>query len=876
MEPTHLLPLLASLQMLPRPVSSAAQLFAPELTVSPQYRIFLRGESVTLTCSAPSTATVSGIRFFRDGRRIGSGELQWSYYRVSASLLLSNVSESNAGVYSCESWRTESGQEVPLQRSQNISIAVTDQLSAPELTVSPPHRIFLRGESVTLMCSAPRIATVTRIRFLRDGKSIDSRKLQWFQDKVSSLQVWSVSESHAGVYSCEYWKTESGREIPSERSQNIPITVTDWLSVLELTLSSPYPVLLRGESVTLTCSAHSTDTVSGIRFFRDGRRIGSGELQWSHYRVSTSLLLSNVSESNAGVYSCESWRTDCEYWKTESGREIPSERSQNIPITVTDWLSVLELTLSSPYPVLLRGESVTLTCSAHSTDTVSGIRFFRDGRRIGSGELQWSHYRVSTSLLLSNVSESNAGVYSCESWRTESGQEVPLQRSQNISIAVTARPPAPEFTVSPQYRVFLRGESVILTCSAPSTANVSGIRFFRDGWRIIYRELQWSQHNTRSFQLSSVLDSEAGTYSCDYLKTESVRKIPSERSENISIAVTALSSVPKLTLSSPYPILLHGESVNLTCSAPRPATVSSIWFFRDGQRIGSRMAQRSQDGDVNASLLLSNVSQSHTGLYSCESWRTEPGREIPSERSRPLSIAVTDPPPRPELSVDPPSGVMSEGCSLNVTCTAPGDARERKFHFYKDGVKLVPGDLGSEISTVEPSTSSVNVSVLIIPWASPNITGDYTCGYEENMSGRWIQSARSLAGNVVGNVTMPASYGDILLGTGGVLLLIAALAALLCYWHRKKRVPKTPKTMEGVELGERPRNLDPAHDSKGSKATDAGAEEAEQDSEVTYALLVLPSSPAHTTQLKNKATPVEDEHVLYSEVVTIRTQKKAK
>ncbi|TFJ96511.1 alpha/beta hydrolase [Platysternon megacephalum] len=85
--------------------------------------------------------------------------------------------------------------------------------------------------------------------------------------------------------------------------------------------------------------------------------------------------------------------------------------------------------------------------------------------------------------------------------------------------------------------------------------------------------------------------------------------------------------------------------------------------------------------------------------------------------------------------MDPPSRVVSEGLPLLITCPAPGDTSERRFHFYKDRAEIGPGDAGSEISTVEPGTGSMNVSVLSIPQAGPNSTGEFTCGYEENVGG---------------------------------------------------------------------------------------------------------------------------------------------
>ncbi|XP_075767898.1 immunoglobulin superfamily member 1-like isoform X2 [Pelodiscus sinensis] len=537
------------------------------------------------------------------------------------------------------------------------------------------------------------------------------------------------------------------------------------------------------------------------------------------------------------------------------------------PVFPAGRLSVPKLTVSPPHRVFLRGESMTLTCSAPRTAKASGIRFLRDSQLINSGELKWTDNNA-RSLQLLRVSQSQAGTYSCEYWTRGFWQESSSERSQPISIAVTARPPPPSLSLDPPHPIYIRGEQVTLRCSGQLNEEAAGYRLFNQRGEKISSGV--SSQGTWQINMSDAATSQA--YSCLYWRVERGREIPSEKSPPVPVLVTAHAPPPRLSLDPPHPIYIRGEQVTLRCSGQLNEKAAGYRFFnQSGEQISSG---ESSQGTWQINTSDAAASQAYTCLY----WRVERGREIPSEKSPPVPVSVTDPPSQPELSVDPPSGAVSKGFPLNITCTAPGDARERRFHFYKDGIELIPGDLGFEISTVEPGTGSVNVSLLSIPRASPNITGDYTCGHEENVNGRWIPSPRSSAVNVTGNAMMSGSLSarDILLGTGGVLLLIAALAALLFYCCRKKRVPKTPKCTEGSELAQYTRNLDPGHDSKGSKAAGAGAEQMEQDSEVTYALLVLPTSQAHTTQSKNKAKPAEDEHVLYSEVVTSRIRRKAK
>ncbi|CAM4644831.1 unnamed protein product [Lepidochelys olivacea] len=544
------------------------------------------------------------------------------------------------------------------------------------------------------------------------------------------------------------------------------------------------------------------------------------------------------------------------------------------PASPTDLSPAPKLLQESWYTEYLPREQVNLTCSAPGHEEVSEYRFFcHKGQQDSSIVLNPN----AGARLEFTAEKGNAGSYSCAYWRLESNQEISSRNSSSVRSSITRVPaplPAPKLTVSPKQPVYVTGETVTLTCSADVAATVSGIRFFRDGQEIHSKELPtpWYSY-TESIRLLVVSRSQAGTYTCESWKTLFWREIPSERSRPISITVTAPLPAPQLTMSPKQPVYVTGETVTLTCSADVAATVSGIRFFRDGQEIHSKELPTPWYS-YTESIRLSEVSRSQVRTYTCESWKTVSGREIPLERSRPIFIAVTDRPPQPSLSMDPPSGVVSEGFPLLIICMAPRDADQRRFHFYKDSVKLVPGDAGSEISTTEPSTSSMNISVLSILQAGPSNTGEFTCGYEENMSGRWIQSPRSHALNVT--VTASHYTRDILLRTGGVLLLTGALAALLWYCHRKKRVPKPLKSTKGSEPGEHTRNLDPGCDNEGSKATCTGAEQMEQGSEVTYALMVFPASQAHATQPTKNLKPAEDEHVLYSEVVTTHTWKATK
>ncbi|XP_075768369.1 Fc receptor-like protein 5 isoform X2 [Pelodiscus sinensis] len=639
-----------------------------------------------------------------------------------------------------------------------------------------------------------------------------------------------------------------------------PVSPADPLPAPSLSLDRSYRVYLPGDQVNLTCSAPSNGLVSGYRFFLQNELQEPSIVPHPNAGARLELI---AEKGRAGSYTCA-------YWRWESNGEISSGNSSSVSITVRDPPAAPTFALSPPHQLYLSGEFVQLACSPPTgNEAVTRFQFSKGGKRIFLPVVPLgSSYSDVRNLKLK---PGDSGSYSCRYWIHPLGREIQSLESPPVTITVTRPPAAPTLSQSPLHQLYLSEESVQLTCSLPSgDVAITKFQFSKNGERIFPSGSSYS--DVMNLTLWSW---DSGSYTCQYWIHLSGREIQSVESPPVSISVRARPLVPKLTVSPPHGILLPGESVNLTCSVLSASTQSGIRFFRDGQIIDSRKLLEYWF-HVSTSLLLSNVSKSEAGVYSCDYWKTESGREIPSKRSQPISIRVIDSLPQPSLTTNPPSGAVREGLPLLITCTAPRDAGERRFHFYKDGIKYVPGEAESEISTMEPGTRSMNISLLCIPWASLNNSKEFACGYEENVSGRWIPSPRSQTVTVTETGTSSPQTRDILLITGGILLLIAALAALICYCHRKKRVPKTLKSTERSEPAEQTRNLDPGHDSKGSNATGPGAEQMEQGSEVTYALLALSASQAHTTQPKNKAKPAEHEHVLYSEVVTTHTRKTAK
>ncbi|XP_053901186.1 Fc receptor-like protein 5 [Malaclemys terrapin pileata] len=857
MELIGLLPVLAWLQILPRlvssegtegPGSSPGPLPPPTLSLGSQYPVYYQGERVNLSCSAPRGEAVTGYRFYR-GR---GGQTPEELPSPSGAARLELRAETgNQGPYTCQYWRKESGQEIPSTESNTVYITVQAPPAAPTLSLHPPHPVYLPGERVTLRCSAPGSDRLQGYRFYGEQERL-------IHDEVpapaggAGLEI--VAEmGKAGVYTCAYRIPRSGRHILSERSRPVSLSVQAPPEAPSLSLSPPHPVYLPGESVTLTCSPPSGAPVAaGFQFSRDGGwRITS--------RSSNAHGLNIMKPEDSGSYTCV-------YWIRPSGRKIQSLDSRPVSITVTAPPQTPRLSLDPPYAVYLPGERLNLSCSAPGAQEVTGYRFYKRRPEQSSEELPSPRGGPRLEILAAVGDE---GPYTCQYWSRGSGRELPSGLSQPIAIRVTEPPPAPRLTLAPPHPVYIPGEWVTLRCSAPLDEGVARYRFYRQRRELIADGVPEPTGGTR-LELRAETGT-AGLYVCVYWTLCAGREVPSGESRPVSVSVTDLPGKPSVSLSPDYPAYVDGDKVEINCSAPPGASLVQYGFYQNRTPLGSppgnasswrtdlqantRNTTRSfactyvelirgrevpsyasdpvsvsvfpalaapslqlipphplyvtgetvtaecvvpaepyvpsahwvlRNGETLQELLGPrfplNVTPSDSGTYQC-GYKTElHGRHLRSPPSEPVPLSVTDPPPQPQLSVDPLSGVVSEGLPLLITCTAPGDTSERRFHFYKDGAEIPSGDTGSEISTMEPGTSFMN-SVLSVLRASPSNTGQFSCGYEVNMSGRWIPSPQSQAVNVT--MTAWSLPVPLVAGCGGAATALALLLLLIPLCRKK-------------------------------------------------------------------------------------------
>ncbi|XP_075768365.1 Fc receptor-like protein 5 isoform X2 [Pelodiscus sinensis] len=312
-------------------------------------------------------------------------------------------------------------------------------------------------------------------------------------------------------------------------------------------------------------------------------------------------------------------------------------------------------------------------------------------------------------------------------------------------VLLSAPHPAPAFSIDPLKDEYLIGDTVALTCSAELlSVPVREFHFYSDTGFAVTDRVSSGRKKTYNFNITGPRD--AGEYYCAYYTGRTGHLTKSMHSATITIKVKGPPAEPMLSVDPPSREAYKGHPIVVTCTAPTHATERRFHFYQQGAEIEAGAEKHITATDTPprnvAVLSIPRADTNSTGKYSCGYEEKDSGRWIPSSRSQAVMLTLKGPPAEPTLSVDPPSREANEGQPLVITCIAPGDAAERRFHFYQQGAEL---EAGAEKHITAPETPPRNVAVLSIPRADTNSSGEYSCGYEEKDSGRWIPSSRSQA-----------------------------------------------------------------------------------------------------------------------------------
>uniref|UniRef100_A0A0N4W6J0 Down syndrome cell adhesion molecule-like protein Dscam2 n=1 Tax=Haemonchus placei TaxID=6290 RepID=A0A0N4W6J0_HAEPC len=155
---------------------------------SPRVQTAREGDDIVLECLVSSKGSAE-VRWLKDTRQIAVDGLRIRRVGVS-SLLISNVLESDSGLYTCRASDTHDS----LDRTVAVNI-----VAAPRLTVRPQSKVGIETTDIEMECASSG-SPVPTISWFKNGEAIITS--DYFVIESTRLRILGLVKADQGVYQC--------------------------------------------------------------------------------------------------------------------------------------------------------------------------------------------------------------------------------------------------------------------------------------------------------------------------------------------------------------------------------------------------------------------------------------------------------------------------------------------------------------------------------------------------------------------------------------------------------------------------------------------------------------------------------------------------
>ncbi|XP_053089507.1 basement membrane-specific heparan sulfate proteoglycan core protein-like, partial [Pangasianodon hypophthalmus] len=516
----------------------------PVVIIKPDTQVF-RGETVTFRC---------------DIQR--GGDTEWTYSwnkndytlysdRTTQEFIISSVENYHGGKYTCRGRRSDSQSS---EISDPVPLSVSEK-PKPELT-SDLKGAALTGNSVTLSCTLKLQSAGWKFYWNKDTQRTET------ETATHSYTIRSVRVSDGGQYKCI-----AGKGNPVHYTHYSDAL---WVNVIEnpkpVVIIKPDTQVFRGETVTFRCDIQR-----------------GGDTEWTYswnkndytlypYRTTQEFIISSVTDSDGGKYTCRGRRSDSQI----------SETSDPITLSVSEKPKP-ELT-SDLKGAALTGNSVTLSCTLKLQS--AGWKFY------WTKDTQSTETETEThSYFISSVRVSDGGQYKCRAGR---GNPVYYTHySDALWVNVTGGSPPVSLIISPSRTQHFTADSLSLSCEDQSDSTGWTVRGYTHNETLF----DCSSVSGSTCNISSLSTSHTGVYWC---QSES-----GGRSNSVNITVHN----GDLILESPVHPVTEGNPLTLRCLNRSKISDSGADFYKNDSILQSQ---------TKGEMTISSVSKSVEGFYHCK------------------------------------------------------------------------------------------------------------------------------------------------------------------------------------------------------------------------------------------------------------------
>lgn len=419
----------------------------------------------------------------------------------------------------------------------------------------------------------------------------------------------------------------NGQSDPNDQ-WNFLQSVTITVKGITITAPTPSQILCAGSSVTLQWTSYGVSSVI-VAVSSDGGNT-----------FTTLGTLSSQDGQNSQTVTLPSTLQPGNQYRirlTDASDNSISSTTQNLTVAAPT-----SITTHPQSATVCDGATVTFSVTANGSNLT--YRWRRNGTDIPGA--------TSPSLVLTNVTQANAGTYDC----VVSGACGPAVTSNAATLTVN---PPTTITAHPQSATVCQGTSYTFSV----TASGGNLRY---QWRKDNQDI--SGATSSSYTITSVALADTGYYSC--VISGDCGTVTSNQAQ-LQVAVP-----PAITSQPQSQTLCEGENLTLTVSVNRSIANSYVWkkngvALNDGGRI---------QGTRTATLRISTVQPDDAGSYTVEITNSICQASTTSNAAQITVVA------KPRITVEPQSQTVTHGGSATLSVTATGD--NLSYQWYKNNTPI--------------------------------------------------------------------------------------------------------------------------------------------------------------------------------------------
>ncbi|XP_038657076.1 immunoglobulin superfamily member 1-like [Scyliorhinus canicula] len=706
------------------------------LTVLRKSQVFLPGETVNVTCTAPIAFSKMTMYLYQTDGHAREALLSARASEDSATFTVPGVTGTQSGNYTCVYETDIEGDIYTSTQSEALSIMVLDHVQKPIIYGQGPFDTFLRGHGLRIECQAPYELEDLRFYLFKDG----GYELSAVASKTASFLFMNISQENEGNFTCLYQVEIAGKVQNTTLSDPLEVTVTDVVSeYVNLRLSSgPSP-----------CSGRLEVFYNGAwgTVCKEGWGIANADVVCRDLNCGFAALSTDAAVYGEGggpiwLHNVRCLGTESSFWlcASRSHQAHSCTHSDDVGVSCTDSPPPPSIWLNRPSGMFLPGDTIVVQCETHSHYRLAG---FYLSSQDGEGPFTFQRSGQAAGIATFTAQAINViehSRYSCHyGMATAEARTINSTLSASVLLMVAYVPVNPSLSVDSPLSEFSKGESLTLRCTIPMyrvSTDTIRFQFYQLSQPLVVKgKSPPSPLSSTVFTISSLTPSDGGDYACLYQVERSGRTFNSSYSNSVTVTISDHSNNPTLSLAEPSGVFVLGENVDLTCTSPIRDSETKFCLLKVG-RGASPTCLLVGTGHQSITFTLSNVHVTAGGSYACTYEMRKDRKVYKSKASNQVTVSVIEMLPQPSISLSPRWPFFLEGELASIRCIAPEEHAASTCHLGR-------GQSAQALRSINPGPDGHLCNFLIEKVQLRN-QGDYSCHYQAEVSGRMVESRVSV------------------------------------------------------------------------------------------------------------------------------------